>query len=402
MNAFKTALLGSAAIAVAAGFAVAPAAAQTADPSAAAKVVASGSDKIKLTLSGQIHRQVLMIDDGFDTEVKHVDNQLTGSRFRMGGSGKINADMSVGTMIEMGIIPNSAGATTQDAANSNSAAAGTHEARVVDIFFTSTKFGRVYMGKGAAGSDGSGEVTQGIQGNVTLQTADMTHVPGGGFLFKNSGVDTGAGGRGAITVANVLGDYDGMGRVNRLRYDSPTFMGFQARATHADQGDWDASLWHDATYFGFKVGAAIAYTSAPNQSANDSLINGSVSVMSPWGISVGYAAGKADVENGAINTTAAIGRETNYWGATIAYDTQFNELGKSSIGYTYTSHNGDGATDFSAQGHQVAIMQQIDAAATDVYVSYARASLDVDSMGAGTGGDYKDIDAFTFGSRVRF
>jgi len=393
MNAFKTALLGSAALAVAAGFAAAPAAAQSADPSAAAKVVASGSDKVKLTLSGQINRQVLMIDDGFDTEVKHVDNQLTGSRFRIGGSGKINADMSVGTMIEMGIIPNSAGATTQDATNSNSGAASTHEARVVDIFFTSSKFGRVYMGKGAAGSDGSGEITNNMLGAI-MQTGDMTHVPGGGFLFKNTGVDTGAGGRGTVTVGAALPDYDGLSRVNRVRYDTPTFMGLQARATHADQGDWDASLWHDATYFGFKVGAAISYMQSPAQTAFDSMVNGSVSVMSPWGISLGFASGRAEIE--------AANRTTGYWGATVSYETAFNELGKTGIGYTYSSHRGGAGTDTDATGHQVAIVQNIDAAATELYISYARASLDVDQAGAGSGGEYKDIDAFTLGSRVRF
>ena len=394
MTTFKKALLGTAAIAVAAGFAAAPAAAQSADPSAAAKVVASGSDKMKLTLSGQIHRNTVIVDDGFDTEVKHVDNQLTGSRFRIGGAGKVNSDISVGTMIEMGIIPNSSGATTQDATNSNSGAAGTHEARIVEITFNHTKFGRVYMGKGAAASDGSGEVTKGIQGNVTLQTGDMTHVPGGGFLFKNDGVDTGAAGRGTITMGAALADYDGNGRNNRMRYDTPTFMGFQARTSHADQGDWDAALFHDATYFGFDVGAGIAYSEAPNNTDRDSLINGSVSVMSPWGISIGGAAGRAEIEGA--------DRTTGYWGATIAYDTQFNELGKSSIGYTYTSHRGDAGTDTDATGHQVSIMQQIDAAAMDLYLSYARASLDVDDAGAGTGGEYKDIDAFMMGSRVRF
>jgi len=396
MNAFKTALLGSAAIAVAAGFAAAPAAAQSADPSAAAKVVASGSDKVKLTLSGQINRQVQVLDDGFNTEVNHVDNQLTGSRFRIGGSGKINADMSVGTMIEMGIIPNSAGATSQDVANSNSGAASTHEARIVDIFFTSTKFGRVYMGKGAAGSDGSGEITNNMMGAI-MQTGDMTHTPGGGFIFKNDGVVRGQGGRGALTIGNALGDYDGLGRVNRLRYDTPTFMGFQGRATHADQGDWDVSLWHDATYFGFKVGAAIAYSEQPNQTVNDSIVNGSVSVMSPWGISVGYAAGRKVLES-----TATVNRASNYWGATVSYETQFNELGKTGIGYTYTSHNGDFSTDSSATGHQVAIVQDITAAATELYISWGRASVDFDSAGAGTGGQYKDVDAYTLGSRVRF
>jgi len=394
MNAFKTALLGSAAIAVAAGFAVAPAAAQSADPSAAAKVVASGSDKVKVTLSGQIHRNAVVVDDGYNTEVLHTDNQLTGSRFRIGGSGKVNSDISVGTMIEMGIIPNSAGVTTQDTANANSGAAGTHEARIVEIFFNSSKFGRVYMGKGASASDGSGEVTKGIQGNVTLQTGDMTHVPGGGFYFKNDGLNNGTGGRGTITLGTALGDYDGNGRVNRMRYDTPTFMGFQARASHADQGDWDAALLHDAKYFGFDVGAAVAYSQAPNATARDSLWNGSVRVMSPWGISVGAAAGRAEIE--------AANRTTGYWGATVAYDTQFNELGKSSIGYTYTSHNGDAGTDTDATGHQVSIMQQIDSAAMDLYLTYARASLDVDQAAAGSGGEYKDIDAFMMGSRVRF
>lgn len=412
MNMFTKGLLGSAAVAAMAGVLAAPAAAQTA-PSAAAKVVASGSEKVKMTISGQISREMTLIDDGEETEVKHMDNDYAPSMFRIGGEGKVNSETTIGTMIEMMITPNNSSATSQDATNTNSGAASTHEARIVEIFFKNDTYGTVYMGKGSTGSDGSSELNLSIMGVTQAPMANSLAF--GGAIFK-AGSDRDRAGANAPTVAGVLNEFVGMGRLNRIRYDSPTYFGTQFRATHADQGDWDTSLWHQSKLAGFDIAGALAYSQAANGQDYFGMVDGSVSVLSPWGIGVHGGFGYRDL----TAASAAPGEDPASpfgWSAGVSYETQLIELGKSGIGYMYQAVNNNVVNGFSgadASSHQVAVVQQVDAASTEFYAAWTQFSLDTtEYFGAGgayvagsgsgiQGVDYDDINVFSLGARVKF
>jgi len=412
MNMFTKGLLGTAAVAAMAGVLAAPAAAQTA-PSAAAKVVASGSEKVKLTVSGQISREMTLIDDGSETEVKHMDNDYAPSMFRIGGEGKVNSETSIGTMIELMVTPNNSSGTSQDAANTNSGGASTHEARIVEIFFANQKYGTVYMGKGSTGSDGSSELNLSVLGVTMAPMANSLAF--GGALFK-AGNDADRRGLNAVTVAGVLNEFVGMGRLNRVRYDSPTYFGTQFRATHADQGDWDVSLWHQSAIAGFDVAGAIAYSQAPNGQDYFGMVDGSVSVMSPWGIGVhgGFGYRNLTAANAApgADPAAPFG-----WSAGVTYETMLIEAGKTGIGYMYQSVSNNAVNGFAgadATSHQVAVVQQIDAASTDLYAAWTQFSLDTtEYFGAGgayvagsgsgiQGVGFDDINVFSLGARVKF
>src|SRR3546814_12168811 len=97
MSNFKTALLGTAAVALAAAAFAAPAAA--ADN---ANVVRSSfGDKVQVKITGQINRGVLFADDGENTSVKHVDNDSSSSRFRIHADAKVTSAFSVGGLFEL-------------------------------------------------------------------------------------------------------------------------------------------------------------------------------------------------------------------------------------------------------------------------------------------------------------
>src|SRR3546814_9895658 len=70
-------LLGTAAVALATAAFAAPAAAQDANV-----VRSSYGDKVQVKITGQINRAVTFVDDGTDTNVNHVDNDISSSRFR--------------------------------------------------------------------------------------------------------------------------------------------------------------------------------------------------------------------------------------------------------------------------------------------------------------------------------
>ena len=63
--------------------------------------ILSGSSNVHLSLSGQVNRGVLFVDDGNQTEILHVDNDNSSTRFRLIGSADYNDDISIGSVIEV-------------------------------------------------------------------------------------------------------------------------------------------------------------------------------------------------------------------------------------------------------------------------------------------------------------
>src|SRR5512145_2819701 len=66
-----------------------------------ATTVRKGNRRVSLTLSGQVNRSILYWNDDFDDDIYIVDNAISNSRFRLTGTGKINADLTAGFYIEM-------------------------------------------------------------------------------------------------------------------------------------------------------------------------------------------------------------------------------------------------------------------------------------------------------------
>ena len=52
---------------------------------ASAMVLPSSAGAVKYKLSGQVSRAVAYYDDGQQSDVRHVDNQASGTRFRLRG-----------------------------------------------------------------------------------------------------------------------------------------------------------------------------------------------------------------------------------------------------------------------------------------------------------------------------
>ena len=65
-----------------------------------ATTVRKGNRRVSLTLSGQVNRSLMYWNDGFDSDIYSVDNAISNSRFRLGGTGKINADLTAGFLVE--------------------------------------------------------------------------------------------------------------------------------------------------------------------------------------------------------------------------------------------------------------------------------------------------------------
>ena len=77
---------------------------------AAAMAAPTASYAVKYKLSGQINRAMVTADDGTNTDIQFIDNNSSGTRWRMKGSEDIGNGQKVGFNWEWQVQSNNAGA----------------------------------------------------------------------------------------------------------------------------------------------------------------------------------------------------------------------------------------------------------------------------------------------------
>ncbi|MGH1353182.1 MAG: hypothetical protein ACRBBN_20585, partial [Methyloligellaceae bacterium] len=183
------------------------------------------------------------------------------SKFRFVGKARINSDLYAGYRVEFGIGGVDAGSYAR---NITPGSAGPLTLRYNDIFIGSKTFGKVTIGHGSLASDFASEV-------------DLS-----GTIYYAGG---------SLNEWNAQANLDG-GRVERIRYDSPTLAGFKVSASWQDNETVDVALRYGGAIGDFTVAAAVAYTETE---AGDGTTIGSASILHrPTGLSLSAAAGEAD------------------------------------------------------------------------------------------------------------
>ena len=147
---------------------------------------ASAQDQgLEVRLSGQINRGVMHVDDGAQSDVFHVDNENSSTRFRLTGSAPIAPDMKVGVLWEMEFQSNAA--DTVNFANRESKA--TLEERHIDVFFE-RRFGKLSLGQGSGAADNAIQVD--LSGTAVAHYSNVPNI-GGAFAFRTSAGAAGPG-----------------------------------------------------------------------------------------------------------------------------------------------------------------------------------------------------------------
>jgi predicted porin len=230
--------------------------------------VASGSKAVRLAISGQIHRALNVVDDGHGSDLYHVDSDTSNSRVRFVGSARINEDLSVGTNIEVAISPNNSGAVDQK----NQRADDTFDQRVTDLFLESEDWGRLTIGKGYTASDGTAEVD--LSGTSLVAYSGWSGIAGGIRFFDDASRTLTN-----VTIANGFGNRDGLGRENRISYESPRFFGLQLAGGANANDRYDGALRWSGRGYGFKAAAAGGFADFGNRNDPNFRISGSASAL---------------------------------------------------------------------------------------------------------------------------
>jgi hypothetical protein len=403
------------------------------------KIVQSGNDKAKLTLSGWVSRGVAYYDNGRNSEWKHVDINESSSRINIGAQAKVNSSFNVGSTIEMAIASNSSSAI-DIGQNSDSAARVTFTKRIIEVYLDHTRFGKLSLGQGKTASD---QVTDlDLTGTTTLsEGADLSSFAGGVRFIRGTLSQTalnpipGANQTGSNSadrdrsIDSIWQDILGPRRVDRIRYDTPAFYGFTLSASHATRDMTEYALRYGGEWWKNKIIAAVGYANVPFSTypgntgtqtvrKGNRQYGGSAFILFPVGLSIGGSAAAKSYNDPQRKTgtmwTVKAGYQHKffYWGDTCfaitygegraLFDSTTASNPSPFISTTFLEDNSE-----KIKIYGIYLVQNIDQAATEVFLGAQKHELRRKPFGQQAiiqqeGYGFKSILAAIFGARVRF
>ncbi len=353
--------------------------------------VTSGSEAVKLAISGQINRAVLVANDGYNSTLYHVDNSVSNSRFRLVGTAQPSQALTIGTRLEVAVSPDRSSAVSQQ----NKYLSDTYfDQRWLEISFENKLLGKLSIGKGDTASNTTAEVD--LSRTDVVQYASLADM-GGGLLFRgkrgtNSYIETGKDSSGKpvyLKVSDIFKSYDGLSRQSRLRYDSPSLFGFHlAGSLVSGQRSDIALLWGQEGY-GFKMAGAFA-VSNPKSDAAGLLYDGSCSLLhQATGLNLTLSGGLQEQD---------LRQDSTSLYAKLGWLSRLSSLGYTAFGIDYSHTENAAAQGDNGNVIGAAVVQALDKYATELYLLYRAFSVDR----GGTAGSVATINMGVFGARVKF
>jgi hypothetical protein len=342
-----------------------------------AKTVTSGQERVKLAISGQVHRAVNIADDGEDTKAYFVDSDASNTRVRFVGTARATDDLTLGTRIELAIAPNESSQVNQRDEETDDF----FDQRWAEVSLNSKRFGKLSFGKGDTASNNSAQVD--LSKTDVVQYSSIADISGG-LLFRESSSDDLT----DVKISNAFKDFDGLSRKSRVRYDTPRFYGFHLSGSAISDQRYDGSLWWGGQGLGFKAAGAVAIAYL-NEDNTDYQYDGSFSALhEATGLNLTLSAG--------LKERDGQGDASNLWGK-VGWLTNFFSVGQTAFGVDYdrSVNLPTGRDDGYSFGG--AVVQQFEDYGTEIYLQYRHWSLDRDVEP-----NVQDIDVGTIGTRVKF
>jgi predicted porin len=341
------------------------------------KVVTSGEERVKLSISGWVNRAVNVVDDGKDTEAYYVDNDNSESRVNFVGTAKIDDDLTLGSRIELTIAPNKA----SDVDQNNPEAGDVFEQRWTEVSLDSKRFGKLSLGRGFTASYGI--ASSDLSGTMVIATSTIVDLAGG-MLFRQKSDDSLTGQR----IDHSFSDFNGLSRKNRLRYDSPKFYGAHLAVSAISDKRSDAGLYWGGQGYGFKA-AASAGVADLNEHDTGLQYAGSASVLHEnTGLNLSLSTGlqERDNQSDATNVFVKAG-----WLAKLF------SVGNTAFSVDYTRSENFPTENDDGYSVGVAAVQGFEKYGTDLYALYRLYSLDRDLEP-----EVHDMGVVSMGARVKF
>jgi predicted porin len=408
----------------------------------AAAPISSGGDKVRLSLSGQIDRALLYGNDGKSSALRNVDNIISSTRFRLLGEARPFDDTTVfGANLEMEIRPNLSNQQTITQNLPQAAGNVSPTIRQADVYAANQDYGGVRLGFGSTASYLTNEFD--LSGDFIAHYVGVAEMDGG-FAFRQKGaalLPSGPGGKLVLSpggafgpaVGSVFNNFGGLGRDDRIRYDTPVWDGLQFSTSYVDGGSYDAALRLGREIGAFRIIAAIAgedathrnhtptanlgYAGVPAGDANSPILgginaapnapnladvttngsrqfDGSFSILHDSGISLTMSGGVRDPRY-----TDPLGNRLspNLFYTKLGYQHDFFSFGRTAFGVDFAQQDEVIFAGDVARSYSIGMVQNIDAAALELFFSVRR-----ETLNRTIGGEFLPIYAAWSGARVRF
>ena len=344
--------------------------------------LANGNDN-GVVISGALNRALMYADNGKANDWTNVDGGTDNSRLRILVSGKLTDTINVGGVWEANLpISSSQGLTSNQ--GSDSGATTTTDAafgfRKTEVTFTHATMGKLSIGQSSTSSDNKPSLD-----GTTNNNAGITH--GGGMMVfdKTANANT------TVTAGGSFSSYFG-GRRDRVRYDTPSIMGFKGSASMGDDAFWDTGLTYGATYGDIQIAAAAQYASLGSDTPANQYGVG-LALKHSSGLSAGAHWGE---EGGNSNAASAVAGHS--WGVEAGYTTSaMSNLGATAFSVVYTAADATETDDFEAETVSFHVKQSMPAG-VEVYASYENASFEDNNAGT----DLEDLSVFLVGTKLSF
>ena len=335
-----------------------------------------------MRFSGQLNFGILSYDDGGETNTyAPVDNDNSSSRVRLQFFSDLG-EWDMEATFEGEYQPRASNVVSQ-LDDEPDWGLDEQDIRKIEASFASERWGTLWFGQGSMASDNTAEVD--LSGTTVIAYSSLSDTAGGQFFRLDDGALSG------VTVGSAFTNFDGLGRKVRIRYDSPSFNGFQMKTSYGQDllNDNDASLYDlVATYGGefesFEVAGAVAYSW--NEGTDVDRLDGSVSALhAPTGLSLTFAAGSQQ--------NAGSG---DYGYAKFGYEREFFSLGSTAFSLDYYGGNDIASEGSDSTSWGLAAVQNIDSANLQLWLVWRNYAYEDDA------GAYEDGNAIFGGARWRF
>ena len=349
-------------------------------------VVTGGNPKIRLSISGQVHRAMNVLDDGNDTEALHVDSDTSNTRTRFVATGVINDDLTVVARTEIALSANNSNRVDQD----NQSAGDRFENRLGEVYIKSKTYGQLSIGRGWSASDSTAEVDLSMTGVVANSNwSDLV----GAVKFYDSDSNTLSG----VDVDAGFSNMDGLGRENRVTYQTPDYNGFNLSAGANTNDRYDAAVRWAGRGYGLRVAGAFGYVIFVDGGEDrDYRLSGSFSVLhESTGLSFTTSAATEDRNTKFSSAPGGQGDPVRIF-YKLGWIEKFGSWGPTAFSgdYSRSWNMPTGSDDGHAAGGTV--VQHFEGWGTEVYLQYRWISLDRD------GASFDDLNVGSVGVRVKF
>jgi len=369
-----------------------------------------GNTKVSLEVYGQVNEAIGWWDDGQEDNIYLFTNDTSRTRFGFKGKAKITDDLYAGYRIEIGLRSVDSGDMTAD---NDDGRGGEFDIRHIYWTLGSKKYGAINVGETSMAHDG---ITQ-------FQTAKIGHFANQDIFDANESFTVVGTGATWGELVQVLEPGEGS-RGNLIRYDSPEFAGFQAKAHWGEDDIWGVAVTYEGEVGEFEIEGGIGYGEMTEEDEECTELASGLAECSEYGMSLSamhkptglFATGAYGVRNDDVRGMLTGSDEIKFWNVQAGIEQKWNPLGETTLfgGYQKRDNGavvefeggapitigGFDVTDSEVEMYEVGLNQHISAAAMDLYLHYKHYDADVVTTGGPVSSD--PWQTFISGARIKF